>query len=192
MWGGLRVAQARGGAPSRNGGARSLRPPQRRLPKTARPALPLTPHPTPSVIPHRSLVNTSDHIRWSLDLRWQDAAAPDGFYGLKAPILLAPAAPPVGWAPDWAAWGRAPTSPAATAAALADPEVAAELAKATAAPAGAGAAPTGGDPFETAIAGPWMSRWAIVHHNRHTALHAAAAATGGSTWHGLAAGGAFG
>ena len=26
------------------------------------------------------------------------------------------------------------------------------------------------DPFDTRIAGPWMKRWPIKHHNKHTAL----------------------
>ena len=25
------------------------------------------------------------------------------------------------------------------------------------------------DPFDTKIQGPWMKRWEITHHNRHTA-----------------------
>ena len=25
------------------------------------------------------------------------------------------------------------------------------------------------DEFDTTLAGPWMNRWDIVHHNRHTA-----------------------
>ncbi len=34
-------------------------------------------------IPHRSLENFSDKVRWSLDLRWQDPSKPVGFHGLK-------------------------------------------------------------------------------------------------------------
>ena len=32
--------------------------------------------------------NTSDSIRWSLDLRWQRADEPVGFYGVKDGLLL--------------------------------------------------------------------------------------------------------
>lgn len=39
-------------------------------------------------IPHRSLENFSDKIRWSLDLRWQDPSKPSGFHGLKDPIPM--------------------------------------------------------------------------------------------------------
>ena len=26
-----------------------------------------------------------------------------------------------------------------------------------------------GDEFDTSVQGPWMNKWDIVHHNRHTA-----------------------
>ena len=50
--------------------------------------------------------------------------------------------------------------------------------------------------FDTVIAGPWMGRWEIVHHNKHTARYLENQAKGtGSDWHshdkGLK-GGAFG
>ena len=32
-----------------------------------------------NLIPHRSLDNMSNGVRWSLDLRWQDPAQPTGF-----------------------------------------------------------------------------------------------------------------
>jgi len=41
-----------------------------------------------NLIPHRSLPNTSDGIRWSLDLRWQKPDLPNGFYGLKDNIVM--------------------------------------------------------------------------------------------------------
>lgn len=43
---------------------------------------------TPSIPHNNSLTNSSPDIRWSLDLRWQDAALPAGFWGIKNPILL--------------------------------------------------------------------------------------------------------
>ena len=39
-------------------------------------------------IPHRSLENYSDKIRWSLDLRWQDPKKAVGFYGMKDCITM--------------------------------------------------------------------------------------------------------
>lgn len=45
-------------------------------------------------IPHRSLENYSNKIRWSLDLRWQEPSKPVGFYGLKDPIVMRRAGDP--------------------------------------------------------------------------------------------------
>lgn len=47
-----------------------------------------------------SLTNSSTDIRWSLDLRWQDATLPAGFWGIKDSILLRKAADPA-YTPDW-------------------------------------------------------------------------------------------
>ena len=41
-----------------------------------------------NILPHRSLNNLSDGIRWSLDLRWQKWDQPAGFYGLKEVIPM--------------------------------------------------------------------------------------------------------
>lgn len=35
-----------------------------------------------------SLENKSDGIRWSLDLRWQNSAKENGFYGLKNNVIM--------------------------------------------------------------------------------------------------------
>jgi hypothetical protein len=59
--------------------------------------------PAPSLTPCRSLDNTSNVVRWSLDLRWQHPHLPDGAFGLKRPILMASS----GGGPeqlDWAGW----------------------------------------------------------------------------------------
>jgi len=45
-------------------------------------------------IPHRSLENHSDRVRWSLDLRWQDPKKPTGFYDLKKPVVMRKAGDP--------------------------------------------------------------------------------------------------
>lgn len=139
-----------------------------------------------NLIVHRSLTNSSTGVRWSLDLRWQRAGEPDGFYGIKAPIpLIRPRQP--GFKPDWAAWAAGSHQQAALAAVKDAPAVA----EAAAAEAPAGAA----DPFDTVIGGPWMLRWPITHHNRHSRRFEADNAAGGKGvvgWHAAAAGGAFG
>ena len=52
-------------------------------------------------IPHRSLENYSDKIRWSLDLRWQKPDLPNGFHGLKDTVMMRKADDP-NYEIDWA------------------------------------------------------------------------------------------
>ena len=51
-------------------------------------------------VPHRSLENHSDKIRWSLDLRWQDSNLPNGFFGLKDNVVMRKEGDP-GYEIDW-------------------------------------------------------------------------------------------
>ncbi|MEZ5668493.1 MAG: phytanoyl-CoA dioxygenase family protein [Alphaproteobacteria bacterium] len=55
------------------------------------------------LVPHRSLENFSDKVRWSVDLRWQDPKLPNGVEGHSEPIVMRKADDP-GWRPDWEAW----------------------------------------------------------------------------------------
>jgi hypothetical protein len=94
-----------------------------------------------NVIPHQSLQNTSDRIRWSLDLRWQTANRDVGFYDLKPGVRMRSSADPnykIDWEP-FDSISRHDTH---------KEEV---------------------DEFDTTIAGPWMFNWEMVHENRHTA-----------------------
>ena len=59
---------------------------------------------------NRSLDNMSGQIRWSLDLRWQRPAEPNGFYGLKDCITMAKAGDP-GFRLDWGAWAAQDRTP---------------------------------------------------------------------------------
>jgi len=101
-----------------------------------------------NLIPHRSLPNYSDGIRWSLDLRWQDAAQPNGFHGLKPSKLMKKGGEPYSGTVDWGAWAN-------------QDRTVAQLERMS--PQAVEAA------FDTTIAGPWMHRWQLVHENRHTA-----------------------
>mmetsp|Transcript_27759 Transcript_27759/g.69249 ORF Transcript_27759/g.69249 Transcript_27759/m.69249 type:complete len:288 (-) Transcript_27759:704-1567(-) len=47
-----------------------------------------------NLIPHRSLQNRSDGIRWSLDLRWFNPTQPTGFWGLVPPVMMRDASRP--------------------------------------------------------------------------------------------------
>jgi ectoine hydroxylase-related dioxygenase (phytanoyl-CoA dioxygenase family) len=91
------------------------------------------------LIPHRSLENTSNKIRWSVDLRWQRPNEPHGFFGSKEPLLFRTAKDPA-YKPDWNVWGPLDT-----------PVQQSEEEK-----------------LSTIISGPWMKRWKITHHNKHT------------------------
>jgi ectoine hydroxylase-related dioxygenase (phytanoyl-CoA dioxygenase family) len=99
-----------------------------------------------NLIPHRSLDNLSDKIRWSLDLRWQRPDEPNGFYGLKDNILMVTSKSPdhvIEW-DEWAKHSRTE---------MQDRAVTDVIDR---------------DEFDSTVAGPWMSQWPIVNHNRHT------------------------
>ncbi|XP_077969132.1 phytanoyl-CoA dioxygenase domain-containing protein 1 homolog isoform X1 [Styela clava] len=95
-----------------------------------------------NAIPHKSLQNHSDKIRYSLDLRWQRPDLPNGFYGMRENVLMRTDKDPnhkINWenmdAPAAYKW---------------QPDEAEE------------------DKLSPTVIGPWMHRWEIVHHNRHT------------------------
>lgn len=119
-----------------------------------------------NLIPHRSLNNLSDNIRWSLvsfagrggamqlpnapllaqDLRWQAAGEPNGFWNLKESIPMRRGGDEsfnINWE-GWADVNRAELQDEATRGDVADR-------------------------FDTSISGPWMGcYWDVVHHNKHT------------------------
>jgi hypothetical protein len=104
--------------------------------------------------PHRSLPNLSDKIRWSVDLRWQRPNEPHGFFGIKDPILFRTSKDP-NYKIQWGNWVNEDRN-----------KINIELLKQK------GHVESGlsedDDRFSPIIAGPWMSRWKIVHHNAHT------------------------
>ncbi|XP_048585693.1 phytanoyl-CoA dioxygenase-like [Nematostella vectensis] len=99
-----------------------------------------------NMIPHRSLENFSDKIRWSLDLRWLRPDKPNGFYGLKDNILMRTSKDP-NFKPDFESFAKMDRH-------LLQEKISEEQAKE--------------DRFSTVVAGPWMSNWEIVHHNKHS------------------------
>ena len=107
-------------------------------------------------IPHRSLENYSDKVRWSLDLRWQDPMKPNGFHDLKECILMRKEGDPdykIQWE-GFAALDRTMLQNQAMG--------------------------VSSDEFDTSIHGPWMKRWSITHHNKHTQ---SMEDNKGSSWH---------
>ena len=55
------------------------------------------------LIPHRSLENHSDAVRWSVDFRWQDPKLPTGQEGIVEPIVMRVDGRP-DFEPDWETW----------------------------------------------------------------------------------------
>lgn len=116
-----------------------------------------------NLVPHQSTANTSSNIRWSLDLRWQRPDEPDGFRDIKPCILMRTASDP-DYRPDFSEWGAQNRTN------MQMDELRDDVKQAV---AEAHAKEFGDVPdsdFDTTIAGPWMHRWELVHHNRHTAV----------------------
>ncbi|GAB1607425.1 uncharacterized protein LOC115228194 [Argonauta hians] len=100
-----------------------------------------------NIIPHRSLLNVSNDVRWSVDLRWQSPNEKWGFYDLQEGILMRSKHQP-DMKPDWdkflsvdrkVEWQKRYSKKA-------DEKT---------------------DEFDTCVAGPWFNRWQIVSRNRH-------------------------
>ncbi|XP_059145123.1 phytanoyl-CoA dioxygenase domain-containing protein 1-like isoform X2 [Physella acuta] len=111
-----------------------------------------------NMIPHRSLNNCSDEIRWSLDLRWQNPEKPVGFYGLKQGVLMRSEKNPVEKI-DWDSFNSV------------DRHIQADINCKVIVEE---------DPFDTTIVGPWMQKWEMTHTNRHTEK---LASRGDTSWH---------
>ncbi|XP_059148123.1 uncharacterized protein LOC131935636 [Physella acuta] len=99
-----------------------------------------------NMIPHRSLNNRSDVIRWSMDLRWHSPEKPVGFYGLKQSVLMRSEKTPVEKI-DWEAFNKVDRHSET------DKNCKDEEDKYA---------------FDTTLVGPWMLKWDITHANRHT------------------------
>lgn len=93
-----------------------------------------------NLLPHRSLDNFSDAVRWSLDLRWQEFDQPNGF--IKSNILMKRHVDD-NYKPDWEEWAKQDRQKL-------------QIHKAEE------------DPFNTIIHGPWMDQWHVSHENKHT------------------------
>lgn len=108
-----------------------------------------------NVIPHRSLDNLSNHVRWSVDLRWQKASDPAGFYGLKDGVLMRTSKDP-NLKINWEAFDSINRHE------VQDEMLKEDLKDQKVQP---------GDPdFDTRVPGPWMRKWEITHVNKHVEL----------------------
>ncbi|CAF1351083.1 unnamed protein product [Rotaria sp. Silwood1] len=111
-----------------------------------------------NLIPHKSMENYSENVRWSLDLRWQKPNEPNGFYGLKDNILMAKG-DDENFKPDWEEWSKINRTKLQEA--VVQESIKNEIPELK--------ERQNDDPFDTTISGPWMHNWPIVHHNKHTA-----------------------
>ena len=110
-----------------------------------------------NLVPHRSLPNSSDHIRWSVDVRWQRPDQPSGFPA-KPLLRLSRAGDPT-FRPDWSVWADMDRHHLVQARVRQERGVREDAAAPSVADE---------DALDTTIVGPWMSRWPLVHRNRHT------------------------
>lgn len=101
-----------------------------------------------NLIPHRSLDNISDHIRWSVDLRWQSPNHPYGYYNLKDGVVFRTKDDP-NHVVDWDTFDGVDRFQVTNDAVTEKPQEAKEA------------------EFDTSIQGPWMKKWEIVHINKH-------------------------
>jgi hypothetical protein len=90
------------------------------------------------LIPHRSLENRSNRIRWSVDLRWQDPKLPSGDEGGSGVIWMRKKEDP-GFTVDWPAWAAKQREAYETQRGLSKE-----------------------DRFNTDVEGRWMDRWRDV------------------------------
>ncbi|XP_013416111.1 uncharacterized protein LOC106177776 [Lingula anatina] len=104
-----------------------------------------------NLLPHRSLSNYSNVIRWSLDLRWSKPTDPVGLWGLKEGVLLRSSKDP-NLKVDWDAFTKVDRT--ASQEKILGKDV---------------------DEFDSTLSGPWMKKWEIVHHNKHTDAYFAGA-----------------
>lgn len=101
---------------------------------------------------HRSLPNPSDKIRWSLDFRWQDPYKPTGRpeKSDNLPLMMTNGTviENIDFSGIQGRHGSHQKNDVKEASGKDSEE----------------------DDFDTRIAGPWMKRWTIKHHNKHTSL----------------------
>lgn len=102
-----------------------------------------------NIIPHRSLPNLSNDIRWSLDLRWQKSTEPVGFYNLKEGVLMRSSKDP-NLKIDWETFNKIDRHQEQRKASVGSVH------------------PINENDFDLTIPGPWMKKWKIVNPNKHT------------------------
>ena len=101
-----------------------------------------------NLIPHRSLDNFSDQVRWSLDLRWQNNGLPCGFEPVRNPLKIKDKRDKQ-FKCDWDQWTKVNRIKYVD---TADNDLKESLRQS----------------FDPHIGGPWMEKWELVNENGHT------------------------
>ncbi|XP_062597342.1 uncharacterized protein LOC134258774 [Saccostrea cucullata] len=104
-----------------------------------------------NAIPHQSLPNVSNEIRWSMDLRWQDANKPSAFHGLKEAVVFRTEKDP-NYVIDWESFDAVDRTDVQLKAVEDIREDKPE------------------EGFDTLISGPWMKMWEVTNTNRHVVI----------------------
>lgn len=105
-----------------------------------------------NIIPHRSLPNISNDIRWSVDLRFVKTGEASGYSGIKDPIVFRSSKNP-NLKIDWETFDsvdRSSQLAASVKGVIHTPEA---------------------SEFDTTIQGPWMKKWELTHINKHVRKH---------------------
>ena len=103
-------------------------------------------------IPHRSLDNVSDEVRWSVDFRFKKPGADNGMFGLKPDVLMRTKENP-NMKIDWDSFDKIDRTKAQIASVKDIVEIAED------------------QEFDTTVQGPWMRKWELVNHNNHVKKH---------------------
>lgn len=134
-----------------------------------------------NVIPHRSLNNFSDKIRWSIDLRWQNYNESSGFDHVKDLLLIKSYDKQFNqiypnYKPDWDHWDKVnritafdgDTSTQQSSNDDDDDESDNQQSKQNENDStSTGAGQTIGE-LDPIIVGPWMEAWEVVHQSKHS------------------------
>lgn len=103
-------------------------------------------------IPHRSLDNKSDHIRWSVDLRFKVPGENNGMFGLKPDVIMRTKENP-NMEIDWETFDSLNRTELQIKSVKDIVDIKAD------------------QEFDATVQGPWMRKWEITHINTHVKKH---------------------
>ncbi|XP_021359944.1 uncharacterized protein LOC110454642 isoform X2 [Mizuhopecten yessoensis] len=105
-----------------------------------------------NVIPHRSLENFSNQVRWSIDLRFKKTGLPNGMFGLKPDVEMRSSKDP-NMKIDWETFDSIDRTKQQMASVKDIVKVEED------------------QEFDCSVQGPWMRKWELTHSNIHVKKH---------------------